>query len=94
MRIVLHVTEATHLKATRIKLCRVSSIAACGLCLCVHVCVRVCVFLTEEVRLLCLTRFKVWLVWNSQLSRLGCLVFLQVVLPISILSIYFRPFTI
>lgn len=40
------------------------------------------------------TIFKVWLVWKSQLSRLGCLVFLQVVLPISMSSMYFRPFTI
>lgn len=67
MRIVLHVTDATHpTEATRLELCRVSSVAACGLCLCVHVCVRVCIFLTEKVRLLCFTRFKVWLVWNSQ----------------------------
>lgn len=48
----------------------------------------------REVRPLCFTCFKVRLVWKSQLSRLGCWVFLQEVLPIFMSSMYLRPFTI
>lgn len=41
-----------------------------------------------------LTHCRVRLVWKLQSSRFACPVFLQVVLPISMSSMNFRPFTI
>lgn len=41
-----------------------------------------------------LTHCRVWLVWKLQSSRFACPVFLQVVLPMSMSSMNFRPFTI
>ena len=41
-----------------------------------------------------LTHCRVRLVWKLQSSRFVCPVFLQVVLPMSMSSMNFRPFTI
>ena len=41
-----------------------------------------------------LTHCRVRLVWKLQSSRFMCPVFLQVVLPMSMSSMNFRPFTI